>query len=167
MACSSSATCVINSARAAPGEGFRNSHCVPAALRPGLGSSSLPSLSSGKISSRTLELRTPSRMVAFATETSSTEAAANDFLKKIQDTWEKTDDKLAVGGLGFAALLVLWASTGLIAAIDKLPILPTFFELVGLLFSSWFVYRYLLFKPDREELLKKIDETKGKITGSD
>ncbi len=28
--------------------------------------------------------------------------------------WDKADDKLAISGLGFAALLVLWASTGLI-----------------------------------------------------
>ncbi len=28
--------------------------------------------------------------------------------------WDKADDKLAISGLGFAALLVLWATTGLI-----------------------------------------------------
>jgi energy-coupling factor transporter transmembrane protein EcfT len=79
--------------------------------------------------------------------------------------WDKLDDKLAVGGLGFAALIVLWASTGLIGAIDKLPLIPAVFEFVGILFSGWFVYRYLLFKPDREELLKVIDDAKSKITG--
>jgi len=26
---------------------------------------------------------------------------------------------------------------------------PQLFELVGIAFSSWFIYRYLLFKPDR------------------
>jgi hypothetical protein len=30
---------------------------------------------------------------------------------------------------------------------------------------QWFVYRYLLFKPDREELFKLIDDAKSKITG--
>jgi hypothetical protein len=28
--------------------------------------------------------------------------------------WDKVDDKLAVGGLGFAALILLFASSGLI-----------------------------------------------------
>jgi hypothetical protein len=79
--------------------------------------------------------------------------------------WEKVDDKLAVGGLGFAALILLFASSGLINAIDKLPLIPAVFEFVGILFSGWFVYRYLLFKPDREELLKVIDDVKSKITG--
>ncbi len=32
--------------------------------------------------------------------------------------WDKLDDKLAVSGLGFAALIVLWASTGLIGVSD-------------------------------------------------
>ena len=27
--------------------------------------------------------------------------------------------------------------------------MPQLFELVGIAFSSWFIYRYLLFKPDR------------------
>ncbi|KAG6546405.1 hypothetical protein Mapa_011951 [Marchantia paleacea] len=91
--------------------------------------------------------------------------AANDLLKSVQETWEKTDDKLAISSLGFAAFVTLWGSFGLIGAIDKLPILPGLFELVGILVTGWFTYRYLIFKPDREELLKKIDETKSKITG--
>ena len=27
--------------------------------------------------------------------------------------------------------------------------MPQLFELIGIAFSAWFVYRYLLFKPDR------------------
>jgi hypothetical protein len=33
--------------------------------------------------------------------------------------------------------------------IEGLPLVPTLFELIGIAFSAWFVYRYLLFKPDR------------------
>jgi hypothetical protein len=33
--------------------------------------------------------------------------------------------------------------------IEALPLVPTLFELIGIAFSAWFVYRYLLFKPDR------------------
>lgn len=100
-------------------------------------------------------------------ETSDPSEAVQGFVKSIQDAWDKTEDKLAVGGLGFSAILVLWASTGLISAIDKLPIIPSLFELVGILYSGWFIYRYLLFKPDREELLKKVEDSVAKITGSE
>lgn len=88
-----------------------------------------------------------------------------DAIKPIQEAWEKTDDKLAIGGLGFAAIVVLWASTGLIGAIDRLPLIPGAFEIIGILFSGWFIYRYLLFQPDREELAKIIQDAISKITG--
>jgi hypothetical protein len=32
--------------------------------------------------------------------------------------------------------------------------IPKAFELVGLTYSGWFTYRYLLFKSSREELVK-------------
>ncbi|CAM6094514.1 unnamed protein product [Calypogeia fissa] len=102
-----------------------------------------------------------------APSSSEIQAAAEDLLKQVKETWAKVDDKLAIGSLGVAALIVLWGSTGLISAIDKLPLIPQVLELVGLLYTGWFVYRYLLFKPDREELLKVVDETKSKITGQD
>ncbi|KAI5057670.1 hypothetical protein GOP47_0027685 [Adiantum capillus-veneris] len=108
------------------------------------------------------------RIVSMATgDTSEASKTVQDALKYVQDAWEKTDDKLAVGGLGFTALIVLWASAGLIGAIDKLPLIPNFFEFVGILFSGWFIYRYLLFKPDREELVKKLESALAKITGSE
>jgi len=92
-------------------------------------------------------------------------AALEDVLKKVQDAWEKTDDKVAISGLGVAGFVTLWAAAGLINAVDKLPLVPSLFEIVGILFSGWFVYRYLLFKPDREDLFKIIDGIKEKITG--
>ncbi|CAK9197075.1 unnamed protein product [Sphagnum troendelagicum] len=112
------------------------------------------------------ETETKSEISVEASEaTDELEDTLKSALKSVQEAWDKLDDKLAVGGLGFAALIVLWASTGLIGAIDKLPLIPAVFEFVGILFSGWFVYRYLLFKPDREELLKVIDDAKSKITG--
>ncbi|BBN15593.1 hypothetical protein MPTK1_6g20860 [Marchantia polymorpha subsp. ruderalis] len=107
-----------------------------------------------------------SSIIAKASEQADASEQATEVLKGVQEWWEKVDDKLAIGGLGFAGLILLWASTGLISALDKLPLVPDFFEVVGILFSGWFTYRYLLFKPDREELAKIVDEAKGKITGT-
>ena len=44
------------------------------------------------------------------------------------------------------------------------PLVPKLLELVGLGYTAWFVYRYLLFKSSREELLADIEELKKKIT---
>ncbi|GAQ91474.1 photosystem I subunit psaP [Klebsormidium nitens] len=88
-------------------------------------------------------------------------------LKGVQNWWDKQEDKLAIVGLGVSGIVALWASSGLLSSIDRLPVLPGFFEFVGILFTGWFVYRYLLFKPDREELAQLVDETKKKITGEE
>jgi hypothetical protein len=88
-------------------------------------------------------------------------------LKGVQEWWDKQEDKFAIVGLGVSGIVALWASAGLLSSIDKLPVIPGFFEFVGILFTGWFVYRYLLFKPDREELVRLLDDTKKKITGEE
>ncbi|KAI5081845.1 hypothetical protein GOP47_0001588 [Adiantum capillus-veneris] len=90
----------------------------------------------------------------------------NDTLKDLQEAWEKTEEKLALGTLGFSVLITVWASVGVVSAIDRLPLLPSFLELVGVFYSAWFAYRYLLFKPDREELRKKADDILNSIIGT-
>jgi hypothetical protein len=42
---------------------------------------------------------------------------------------------------------------------------PKLMELVGLGYSSWFVYRYLLFKENRKDLVADVEELKTKIGG--
>lgn len=42
---------------------------------------------------------------------------------------------------------------------------PRLLELVGLGYTGWFTYRYLLFKSSREELLDDIESLKSKIAG--
>lgn len=47
-------------------------------------------------------------------------------------------------------------------AVDSIPVLPGALELVGLGYAAWFVWRYVLFKESREELLAEIEEFIGK-----
>ncbi|KAF6161659.1 hypothetical protein GIB67_017297 [Kingdonia uniflora] len=86
-------------------------------------------------------------------------------VESVQNIWESSEDRPALVGLGFTAIVALWASTNLVVAIDKLPVIPSTFELIGILYSSWFVYRYLLFKPDREELFQSINKSLSDILG--
>ncbi|PPD81737.1 hypothetical protein GOBAR_DD21322 [Gossypium barbadense] len=82
------------------------------------------------------------------------------------EQWDKSDeDRVGLIGLGFAAIVALWTSTNLISVIDKLPIIPNVLEIIGILFSLWFIYRYLLFKPDREELFQIINKSLSQIFG--
>ncbi|KVH97986.1 protein of unknown function DUF4308 [Cynara cardunculus var. scolymus] len=58
--------------------------------------------------------------------------------------WDKPEDRIALVGFGFAAVVVLWASLSVV---------------------TWFVYRYLLFKPDRKELVEAINKSVSDILG--
>ncbi|KAL8522401.1 hypothetical protein ACS0TY_012516 [Phlomoides rotata] len=93
------------------------------------------------------------------------ESSGSSIIKSVQNVWDNSEDRLALIGLGFAGVVAFWASINLVTAVDKLPILPSVLELVGLLFASWFTYRYLLFKPDRQELSQKISKSISDILG--
>ncbi|XP_042465783.1 protein CURVATURE THYLAKOID 1C, chloroplastic-like isoform X1 [Zingiber officinale] len=56
-------------------------------------------------------------------------------VKSVQDAWSSSENLIGVAGLGFAAIVAVWASSNLVGAIDKLPVVPIVFEVIGLLFT--------------------------------
>ncbi|XP_057544977.1 protein CURVATURE THYLAKOID 1C, chloroplastic [Amaranthus tricolor] len=102
-------------------------------------------------------------IVVRATSDSSDSSTSLSVVQSVQNLWDKPEDRIAVIGLGFTAIIAFWASINVVAAVDKLPLIPGFLEFVGILFSAWFVYRYLLFKPDREELFRNINKSLANI----
>ena len=67
----------------------------------------------------------------------------------MQRRWERVEEKPAAVAIAVTALIVIWAASGLVDRVDKLPLVGGLLELVGLLVTGWFVYRYLVFGPDR------------------
>ncbi|KAL8108957.1 hypothetical protein AgCh_025160 [Apium graveolens] len=55
-----------------------------------------------------------------------------EIFETVQEAWNKVDDKYAVTSLGVAAVIALIGSSGLISAIDRLPLVPGVLELVGI-----------------------------------
>ncbi|KAK3219816.1 hypothetical protein Dsin_013786 [Dipteronia sinensis] len=131
-------------------------------------------------------------LIVKATGESTESSTSLTVIKSVQNVWDNYEDRLGLIGLGFAAVVALWASINLITAIDKLPLIPIALEFVGILFSTslatvgsdvnvilsynhyeinflpplqWFIYRYLLFKPDREELFQIIDKSLFNVFG--
>ncbi len=51
--------------------------------------------------------------------------------------------------ISLSTFVAIWAASALVDGINKLPLLGDLFELVGLVVTSWFAYRYLIFGPDR------------------
>uniref|UniRef100_A0A0V0H3J3 Cyanobacterial aminoacyl-tRNA synthetase CAAD domain-containing protein n=1 Tax=Solanum chacoense TaxID=4108 RepID=A0A0V0H3J3_SOLCH len=98
-------------------------------------------------------------ITAKATSESSESLSSPSVVKSVKNIWDNPEDRIAVIGLGIAAIVGFWASSNFVAAIDSLPLIPGVFEFIGILFSSWFVYRYLLFKPNRQELFQGINKS--------
>lgn len=90
---------------------------------------------------------------------------ANEYLETISEKWEETEEKPAVVAIALAAFVGIWATSGIVDRIDKLPVVGGVLELVGLLVTGWFVYRYLIFGPDREELKGNLQQFVKKVTG--
>ncbi|XP_019248038.1 PREDICTED: protein CURVATURE THYLAKOID 1C, chloroplastic isoform X10 [Nicotiana attenuata] len=103
----------------------------------------------GTVQTSTLSIpRTRQGHLAITAKATSESSESSSVVQSLKNIWDKPEDRVAVIGFGIAAIVGFWASSNLIAAIDRLPLIPGVFEFVGILFSSWFVYRYLLFKPD-------------------
>lgn len=62
----------------------------------------------------------------------------------------------------FVALRVLLA---ILAAVNDIPLVSPVFELIGIGYSGWFVFRYLLQAPTRKELAAEIESLKTQVTG--
>lgn len=88
-----------------------------------------------------------------------------EYVEVAKAKWEEVEEKPAAIALTFASIIAIWAASNVLDSIDSLPILPGLLELVGLIVTSWFVYRYLIFGPDREELMANIDVFLKKVTG--
>ncbi|CAL4961283.1 unnamed protein product [Urochloa decumbens] len=83
----------------------------------------------------------------------------------VKSSFSTAEDIFALAGIGFATVAALWASVNLVEIIDKLPVLPLFFELIGISVAWVFIYNNLLFKPKRQEFLGNIKSTISRILG--
>ncbi|XWS31968.1 hypothetical protein CRYUN_Cryun23aG0120400 [Craigia yunnanensis] len=78
-------------------------------------------------------------VMAMATSEAPAEIATTELpeiVKTIQETWDQVEDKYAVSSLAVAGVVALWGSTGMISAIDRLPLIPGLMELVGIGYSG-------------------------------
>ncbi|XAR53991.1 hypothetical protein NMG60_11028964 [Bertholletia excelsa] len=109
------------------------------------------------------------RLSGFQVKASSSEESsppdAGELFNDLKEKWDAVEDKSTVLLYGGGALVAIWLSSVLVGAINSVPLLPKIIELVGLGYTGWFVYRYLLFKQSRKELATEIEALKKKIAG--
>ena len=92
-----------------------------------------------------------------------------DFLSDLPEELSKffSDYKqpLISVGLIVAAFITIKLTFALLGAINEIPLLSPIFELVGISYSAWFVYRYLLKASNRSELVSEFDALKSQVLG--
>lgn len=66
---------------------------------------------------------------------------------------------IAAGGISIKVLLAV------VDSLNDIPLLSPTFELVGMGYTGWFVYRYLLKASTRQELIAEIDALKEQVMG--
>jgi len=94
-----------------------------------------------------------------------------DFVSKIYDyigEFVNDNQKLLVNLLlAFLAIVAVKMTLAILSAINDIPLLSPVFELVGLGYTGWFVYRYLLTKSSRQELVQEFESLRTQVVGKD
>ncbi len=68
-------------------------------------------------------------------------------------------------GLVIAAFVTLRVTLAVLEALNDIPLLAPTFELIGIGYTAWFVYRYLLRAANRQELSSQITSLKDQVVG--
>ena len=68
-------------------------------------------------------------------------------------------------GLIVAAIITLKVMLAIIESLNDIPLLAPTFELIGIVYSGWFIYRYLLRASNRQELSVELQAWKEQLLG--
>ncbi len=68
-------------------------------------------------------------------------------------------------GLIFASIVSVKLTLALLDAINDIPLLAPTFELIGIGYSAWFIYRYLWKASSRSELMNDFNALKDEVLG--
>lgn len=86
-----------------------------------------------------------------------------DYVGQFYNTYKQP---LITIALILAAIISVKVVLAVLDALNGIPLLGPTFELVGIGYSSWFTYRYLLKASTRQELSQELQEIKEQVIGS-
>jgi len=66
-----------------------------------------------------------------------------------------------------SGVITVKVTLAVLDSINDIPLLAPVFELVGIGYTAWFVYRYLLKVETRKELAQEFNSLKGEVVGQD
>lgn len=96
-------------------------------------------------------------------------SVGRDFLARMYDyigEFISDNEKVLVNLLlVFLAVIAVRVTLAVLAAINDFPLLSPLFELIGLGYTGWFVYRYLWKESNRQELKSELNALKSQVMG--
>lgn len=94
-----------------------------------------------------------------------------DFLSKLPDYvggfFYNYQQPLITLALLLSGVITVKVTLAVLDSINDIPLLAPIFELVGIGYTAWFVYRYLLKVETRKELGEEFKSLKGQVVGKD
>lgn len=69
-------------------------------------------------------------------------------------------------GLGFGSIIAVKLTLALLSALNEIPLVEPILELVGLVYTAWFVTRFMLKSEKRQEFYEKFTDTKDSVLGT-
>eukprot|EP00899_Mesostigma_viride_P012640 jgi/Mesvir1/21377/Mv20861-RA.1 len=75
---------------------------------------------------------------------------AKKLSKDISSRWDEVENKPLVVVSIAGSVLAIWLSSSIVRAVDRIPLAGGIFELIGLVYSLFFLYNYLFFQDKRE-----------------
>lgn len=92
-------------------------------------------------------------------------AILSEFPAYIGSFYEQYKSPLTVVGVILASIISLKVLLGIVDELNDIPLLAPTFELIGIGYTVWFVYRYLLRSSNRQQLAQEIQALKEQILG--
>jgi hypothetical protein len=83
----------------------------------------------------------------------------------VTDFFKEYRRPLVTVGLILAAFVSVKLLLAILSAVNEVPLLAPTFELIGLGYSGWFVYRFLLKDANRQELTENFTSLKDQVLG--
>ncbi|NEP12060.1 MAG: hypothetical protein F6K14_17995 [Symploca sp. SIO2C1] len=123
-----------------------------------------------------VKVETPGEIVSPIPSEQSENVQWQEWVQPVSDVLSKLPDlvgdffiryKQPLSTLGLILLLIVAVKVTLaiLDAINDIPLLAPFLELVGIGYTAWFVYRYLLKVETRQELMTEIQSLKSQVLG--
>ncbi len=92
-------------------------------------------------------------------------SVVNELPGYVKEFYASNKSAVTVIGIVLGSIVGLKLTLAILSAINDIPLLAPTFEMVGIGYTTWFVYRYLLNAAAREELSKEFDGFKSGIFG--